>query len=77
MKFTMKIIGPDRQSIGEKTLHVESETDIWSNVVACAHRFRHMPGARIRVLDSRGGILVLTSVTAALLVSSEQEQPAA
>jgi hypothetical protein len=70
MKFTLQIRGPERQSIGDKTLHLDSESHIWPNVV------RHLPHAHIRVLDSSGGILVLTSVMAALLVSDEAEQAA-
>jgi hypothetical protein len=77
MKFTMQIRGPERQTIGEETLQVVSEVNIWPNVVSCAQRFRHIPHARIRVLDSNGGILVLTSVIAALVVSNEVELPSA
>ena len=76
MKFALQIRGPERQPVGDKTLHLESEADIWAHVVSCARRYKHMPHGRIRVLDSNGGILVLTSVMAALLVSDEAEQAA-
>ncbi len=77
MKFSLQIVSPEKLPIDDTVLHVESELDIWSSVASWAHRLRHMPNARIRVQDSSGGILVQTSVRAALLVSQEPEQPAA
>lgn len=68
MRFMLEIVGPDRIMLDRKEIRVDAESDIWGRVAAVARRMKDLPHARIRVLDGEGGIVVLTSVVAALLV---------
>jgi hypothetical protein len=75
MDLTIIITGLNNRHIVEEPLRV-SGSEIWSHVVRVARSLRNVPDVRLRVVDADGGILVLTSVTAALL-SSEVEKSAA
>lgn len=76
MDLTITITGLNSRHIAEEPLRVSSDSEIWPHVVRVARSLRNVPDARLRVVDANGGILVLTSVTAALL-SSEVEKSAA
>ena len=70
MRFMLEIVGPDRRMLDRNELWVDAESEIWSRVAAVARGLKDLPHARIRVVDAQGGIVVLTSVIAALLVEA-------
>ena len=71
MAYTLEVVGADNRLVFEEKLELSGERDAWSYVVCCARRLKDGHGMRIRVRDETGGLLILTSVVAALLVDKE------
>lgn len=71
MDLTLEIINDAGAVTVRKPLHVAVRSDAWRHVVATARRLKDPLGARIRVRDQAGGILVLTSAAGALMVDRE------
>lgn len=65
--LTLRLVAPDGALADTREFEVAAVADAWREVAAEAQAFAAMGSARIRVSDQNGGIVILTSVAAALL----------
>jgi hypothetical protein len=70
--FTLETFEKGRETPSIKSLTLDSETQVWSHVLSAARRLEGVGGGQIRVRDCNGGIVVLTSATAALYMEDER-----
>lgn len=68
MQFTLELFSAEGALIERNKLTLSTDAEVWARVVARARRIKGIPGARIRVIDASGGVVVQTRATMALLI---------
>jgi hypothetical protein len=71
--FTLEVFASGGAIVETKIVRLPSERHVWRIVETVARKLKKSAGMKIRVKDDRGGIVALSSVSAALMVSDQLE----